>query len=84
MRAVSQSRASRAANQNSHDRSRSQLHSRAARGNVVLQVDLRGSRVVKETEHSRRRIDLAVAAVMAHERARNRAAQPKAMIYVLD
>jgi len=29
-------------------------------------------------------VDLAVAAVTAHDRAGNRAAQPKAMIYVLD
>jgi phage terminase large subunit-like protein len=50
----------------------------------VLKVDSRGTRLAKEHKHSRRRIDLVVAAVMAHDRARDRASQPKAMIYVLD
>lgn len=38
-------------------------------GNAVLKQDSRGSRLVKERRDSARRIDLAVAAVMAHERA---------------
>jgi phage terminase large subunit-like protein len=37
--------------------------------NCVLKVDQRGSRLAKETKSSQRRIDLAVAAVMAFERA---------------
>jgi hypothetical protein len=39
---------------------------------------------VDEGAHSRRHIDIAVAAVMAHDRARDRATQPRAAIYVLD
>lgn len=38
-------------------------------GNCVLRVDSRGSRLSKESKGSQRRIDLAVAAVMAHDRA---------------
>lgn len=38
-------------------------------GNCALKVDARGARLTKEHKHSRRKIDLAVAAVMAHERA---------------
>jgi phage terminase large subunit-like protein len=38
-------------------------------GNCVLRVDSRGSRLAKEHKHSSRRIDLAVAAVMAYSRA---------------
>jgi Terminase large subunit, endonuclease domain len=52
--------------------------------NAVLRVDSRGSRLQKEHKASRRRIDLAVAAVMAHDRARALASRPKAAIYVLD
>jgi phage terminase large subunit-like protein len=37
--------------------------------NCVLKVDSRGPRLTKEHKHSTRRIDLAVAAVMAHARA---------------
>jgi phage terminase large subunit-like protein len=51
--------------------------------NAVLKADSRGTRLVKEHKDSRRRIDLAVAAVMAHERARHHASQPRAAIYVL-
>jgi phage terminase large subunit-like protein len=40
-------------------------------GNAVLKVDSRGQRLTKETKQSSRRIDLAVAAVMALERAKN-------------
>jgi phage terminase large subunit-like protein len=38
-------------------------------GNCVLKTDPRGSRLAKEHKYSKRRIDLAVAAVMAFERA---------------
>ncbi len=38
-------------------------------GNCVVRVDSRGTRLAKEHKHSTRRIDLAVAAVMAHARA---------------
>jgi phage terminase large subunit-like protein len=38
-------------------------------GNAVLHVDSRGTRLRKEHKHSTRRIDLAVAMVMAHARA---------------
>ncbi len=38
-------------------------------GNCTLKVDARGQRLSKEHKHSTRRIDLAVAAVMAHDRA---------------
>lgn len=37
--------------------------------NAVLKVDARGSRLSKESKNSNRKIDLAVAAVMAHSRA---------------
>jgi phage terminase large subunit-like protein len=37
--------------------------------NAVLKVDARGSRLSKIAKHSERKIDLAVAAVMAHDRA---------------
>lgn len=37
--------------------------------NCVLKTDARGSRLSKETKNSSRKIDLAVASVMAHERA---------------
>jgi phage terminase large subunit-like protein len=51
--------------------------------NAVLKADSRGTRLAKEHRHSKRRIDLAVASVMAHDRARYHAQQPKAAIYVL-
>lgn len=38
-------------------------------GNAVLKADSRGTRIYKEHKHSQRRIDLAVAAVMAVDRA---------------
>jgi phage terminase large subunit-like protein len=38
-------------------------------GNCVVRVDSRGTRLAKEHKHSTRRIDLAVAMVMAHARA---------------
>jgi phage terminase large subunit-like protein len=37
--------------------------------NAVLRVDSRGSRIAKEHKHSTRRVDLAVATIMAHSRA---------------
>lgn len=46
-------------------------------GNAVLKVDARGMRVQKENKHSSRRIDLAVAALMAFERARWHFGQPQ-------
>jgi phage terminase large subunit-like protein len=51
---------------------------------AVVKTDSRGTRLAKEHKHSRRRIDLAVAAVMAHDRARALASRPRAAIYVLD
>jgi phage terminase large subunit-like protein len=52
--------------------------------NAVVRAGSRGTRLVKEHRDSRRRIDLAVAAVMAHDRARAHASRPRAAIYVLD
>jgi phage terminase large subunit-like protein len=52
--------------------------------NAVLKADSRGTRLVKEHKDSRRRIDLAVAAVMAYARVRDFVARPRAQIYVLD
>jgi len=52
--------------------------------NAVLKTDSRGTRLAKEHRDSKRRIDLAVAAVMAHDRARALASRPRAAIYVLD
>jgi phage terminase large subunit-like protein len=42
-------------------------------GNCVLKVDSRGQRLAKDTKNSPRKIDLAVAAVMAADRAAQRA-----------
>jgi phage terminase large subunit-like protein len=50
--------------------------------NAVLRVDSRGSRVQKEHKHSTRRIDLAVAAIMAHSRAVVLARRRPAALYV--
>ena len=44
-------------------------------------ADARGPRVVKEHRHSRRRIDLAVAAIMAFDRAGYYARRGTPMIY---
>ncbi len=49
---------------------------------AVLKVDSRGSRVQKEQKHSRRRVDLAVATIMAHSRAVVLARRPRAALYV--
>ena len=51
--------------------------------NAVLKADSRGTRLSKKHKDSRRRIDLATAAVMAHDRARALASGPRAAIYVL-
>lgn len=45
-------------------------------GNAVLKADARGTRIYKEHRHSSRRIDLAVASVMAFERAASLSAEP--------
>jgi phage terminase large subunit-like protein len=50
--------------------------------NAVLKEDPRGARLAKEHKHSKRRIDAAVAAVMALHRASEMAAQPGVQIYV--
>lgn len=50
--------------------------------NAVLRTDSRGARIVKESKHSRRRIDLAVAAVMAFDRATQLARRPAPSIFV--
>jgi phage terminase large subunit-like protein len=51
----------------SHDGSPAALARHVANG--VLKEDSRGARLAKEDKDSRRRIDVAVAAVMAHDRA---------------
>ena len=52
--------------------------------NAVLKADSRGTRIVKEHKDSRRWIDLAVAACMAHDRTRTLASRPMPGIFVLD
>jgi phage terminase large subunit-like protein len=52
--------------------------------NAQLRTDNRGSRLAKEKPGSTRRIDLAVAAVMAHERAVWHQSQGKALPPVYD
>jgi phage terminase large subunit-like protein len=58
--------------------------SRLARhvGNAVLREDARGSRLAKEKRDSPRRIDAAVAAVMAHDRAAALAGTVRHSIYI--
>jgi phage terminase large subunit-like protein len=58
--------------------------SRLARhiGNAVLREDARGARLAKERKDSPRRIDAAVAAVMAHDRAAALAGAPRHSIYL--
>jgi phage terminase large subunit-like protein len=58
--------------------------SRLARhiGNAVLREDARGSRLAKERRDSPRRIDAAVAAVMAHDRAAALAGVTRDSIYI--
>jgi phage terminase large subunit-like protein len=50
-------------------------------GNAVVRNDSRGHRIVKEHKDSTRRIDLAVAAVMAHARAADQDQMPMPAIY---
>jgi phage terminase large subunit-like protein len=52
--------------------------------NATLKVDQRGSRLAKETRNSTRRIDLAVASVMALERAAWWATQGNGMPMIFD
>jgi phage terminase large subunit-like protein len=58
--------------------------SRLARhiGNAVLREDARGARLSKEAKNSPRRIDAAVAAVMAHDRAAALAGTVRDSIYI--
>jgi phage terminase large subunit-like protein len=58
--------------------------SRLARhvGNAVLREDARGARLAKERKDSPRRIDAAVAAVMAHDRAAALAGSVRDSIYI--
>jgi phage terminase large subunit-like protein len=58
--------------------------SRLARhiGNAVLREDARGARLAKERKDSPRRIDAAVAAVMAHDRAAALAGVTRDSIYI--
>jgi phage terminase large subunit-like protein len=58
--------------------------SRLARhvGNAVLKEDARGARLVKERKDSPRRIDAAVTAVMAHDRAAALAGNVRVGIYI--
>jgi phage terminase large subunit-like protein len=51
-------------------------------GNAILKEDARGSRLAKEKRDSTRRIDAAVAAVMAHDRAAALAGVPRHSIYI--
>jgi phage terminase large subunit-like protein len=50
-------------------------------GNCVVRVDSRGTRLAKEHKHSTRRIDLAVAAVMAHARATHLAGRRELQVF---
>ena len=49
--------------------------------NAAVKEDARGTRITKASKHSTRRIDLAVAACMAHARATELATAPTAMIW---
>jgi hypothetical protein len=49
---------------------------------AVLKEDARGARLVKERRDSPRRIDAAVAAVMAHDRAASLAGATRDSIYI--
>jgi phage terminase large subunit-like protein len=52
--------------------------------NCILKTDSRGARLAKEHKDSKRRIDAAVAAVMAHDRAAVLAGERGPSIYVFD
>jgi hypothetical protein len=51
-------------------------------GNAILREDARGARLAKERKDSPRRIDAAVAAVMAHDRAAALAGVTRDSIYI--
>jgi hypothetical protein len=51
-------------------------------GNAILREDARGARLAKEHKDSPRRIDAAVAAVMAHDRAAALAGVTRDRIYI--
>ena len=53
-------------------------------GNATLKADARGSRLAKESRHSQRRIDLAVASVMGVERAAFWASQGNGLPMIFD
>jgi phage terminase large subunit-like protein len=48
---------------------------------AVARTDSRGTKITKESKHSTRRIDLAVAAVMAHARAAELAHVPAVQVF---
>jgi phage terminase large subunit-like protein len=50
-------------------------------GNATVRVDARGTRLTKDSKHSTRKIDLALAAVMAHARAVALNTMPALQIY---
>lgn len=52
--------------------------------NAVVRVDSRGTRITKEDRHSRLRIDLAVAAIMAHDTAATLAEQGGPQVWLFD
>jgi phage terminase large subunit-like protein len=53
-------------------------------GNCVVRVDSRGTRLAKEHKHSLRKIDLAVASVMAHSRATWLAGRSAVQVFTFD
>lgn len=53
-------------------------------GNATLRMDSRGTRIAKENKHSTRKIDLAVAAIMAVERAAYYSGQSETLPAVFD
>jgi hypothetical protein len=50
-------------------------------GNAIVREDSRGVRLAKVHQHSTRRIDLAVAAVMAHSIAATVEAEPQLFVF---
>lgn len=52
--------------------------------NAVVRVDSRGTRITKEDRHSRLRIDLAVAGIMAHDYAATLAEQGGPQVWLFD
>jgi phage terminase large subunit-like protein len=55
---------------------------RAWQQNATVRTDHRGTRIYKEAKHSTRRIDAAVAAVMAYATAAN--VEPRVQMFVFD